>query len=120
MALPVIIFGFIAGVLAINSLCKRNFADYKVKVISSTLVLFYLMHPSIARVYFMPFNCINVNNESRLRQDLSLLCFTGQHMVEIIVLAFPGIIIWIFGIPAISFLHLTRNKDKIESIQQSG
>lgn len=37
---------------------KRQFHELKTKIIASTLVVFFIMHPSIARVFFSYFNCL--------------------------------------------------------------
>jgi prolipoprotein diacylglyceryltransferase len=62
-ALPLIFLGIVSAMWAIIALIKRNFYDYKVKTVSTTIVIFCLMHPSIARIYFVLFNCIDVQGE---------------------------------------------------------
>jgi hypothetical protein len=34
------------------SLVRRDFSDFKIKTLSATLVIFFIIHPSIARIYF--------------------------------------------------------------------
>lgn len=72
---PLIIAAIVALIWAIVSFIKKNFADYKAKTISTTLVIFLLIHPSIARIYFTTFNCITLDGEERHREDISTLCY---------------------------------------------
>lgn len=97
---------------------RKNFYDFKVKTIATTIVIFFIIHPSISRVYFQTFNCIDVAGEKRMKDDLSTICYEGIHMVEIVVLALPSIIGWTFGVPIILLIHLVRNKKAIAQMHQ--
>ena len=92
---------------------KRQFNDFKMNTISSTLVIFFIVHPSIARIYFETFNCIGVAQESRLRLDISSLCFQGSHIVQVSVLALPSILAWVIGVPLVSLIVLIKSNKTI-------
>ena len=78
---PIIVL-FLCGIFQLLlSLVKRNFADFKTKTLSATIVIFFVIHPSIARIYFQAFTCLTVNDKNYLRDDLSTLCFQGAHLV---------------------------------------
>jgi hypothetical protein len=52
-ALAPIIVLVICGVFwFLLSLVRRDFSDFKIKTLSATLVIFFIIHPSIARIYF--------------------------------------------------------------------
>ena len=65
----------------VNAALKRQFHELKTKIIASTLVVFFIMHPSIARIFFSYFNCLKVGDNSYLRDDITTQCFTGTHMI---------------------------------------
>lgn len=92
---------------------RKNFYDLKVKTTATSLVLFFIIHPSISRIYFQTFNCLDVDGEQRLREDLSTLCYEGKHMIEVVVLAVPAIIVWTFGVPVVILGVLVKNKKTI-------
>jgi hypothetical protein len=47
-----------------------------------------------------------------------MICYEGQHMIQVAVLAMPAIVIWIFGMPIIAFILLTKHKKTIAQIHQ--
>jgi hypothetical protein len=60
--LPIIMLAGSAIFWGVLAIAKKNFYDYKIKVVSSTLVIFFIMHPSIARVYFSFLDCVSVGD----------------------------------------------------------
>jgi len=82
--------------------------------------VFFILHPSIARVYFSQFNCINVGDSSFLREDIATECFQGTHIIHSMVIALPAIVIWVFGVPIVIAIILWKNKKNIFKIANAG
>jgi hypothetical protein len=97
----------------IIGIIKRQFHELKTQIYASTLVVFFILHPSIARVYFSQFNCITVGDSSFLRDDITTECFQGVHIIQSMVIALPAILIWIFGVPIVIAIILYKNKPQI-------
>jgi nitrate reductase NapE component len=49
---PIIVLALCGVFWFLLSLVRRDFSDFKIKTISATLVIFFIIHPSIARIYF--------------------------------------------------------------------
>jgi uncharacterized membrane protein YciS (DUF1049 family) len=49
---PIIVLVICAVFWLLLSLVKRDLSDFKIKTVSATLVIFFVIHPSIARIYF--------------------------------------------------------------------
>jgi hypothetical protein len=103
-------------VWALVGLCQRNLHEVKVRTISSTIVVFLIVHPSLARIYFQVFDCIQIDGESRLRQDINTLCYQGKHYIYMLVLAMPAICAWVFGAPLIALYIMRKNRKALEQV----
>jgi hypothetical protein len=68
------------------------------------------VHPDIAKIMFLAFNCIEIEGVFRMKENISNECYSGQHLFYISVVAFPAIGLWVFGIPIIALGVLIRNK----------
>ena len=67
------------------------------------------MHPNIATAIFVTFNCIDVDGIYRMKENIQNVCYEGQHMFYISAVGFPGIGLWIFGIPFFALVVLACN-----------
>ncbi|CDW88760.1 UNKNOWN [Stylonychia lemnae] len=61
----------------------------KTKSISSIVLLLFLVHPNIVKSVFNSFNCIDIDGDSRLKNDLEILCYSGQHNIWSFGVGFP-------------------------------
>lgn len=82
---------------------------------TSSIVLLFLIHPSIVEVMFDMFNCDEIDGVNRLVKDLDTKWYEGLHLYFTLGLAIPGIIIWGFGIPIGTFFMLYKNKSKLDT-----
>jgi hypothetical protein len=94
-------------------LIKRSFNSFKDGFICSAIVLLYLILPTICIAMFSGLSCLNVDGEYYLRDDFSITCYQGSHIIYIFALILPNIILWIIGVPFISVIFLINNKDSI-------
>jgi len=84
----------------------EGFHEVKGKAISSLIVLLFLIHPNLVQYMFDTFNCTQIDEESRMKNDLQIVCYEGYHYFWAMSTALPSIIIWGLGIPAFAFLLL--------------
>ena len=54
-----------------------------------------------------------------LRDDISTKCFEGTHMLQVLLVALPSIIVWIFAVPVVLTVILYRNRERIRQIENS-
>eukprot|EP00347_Sterkiella_histriomuscorum_P022241 403331176 len=111
--MPLILAIFSVAFWVILGLIKRNVTQIRDKLISTMVILLFLVHPTIAKILFQAFNCIEVDGINRLKSNIDMVCYKDQHMIYLFVVVIPGIIIWVIGIPLASLVMLLRNREKI-------
>lgn len=87
-------------------------------MISTMIVVLFLVHPDIAKIMFSSFNCILVDNNYRMKDNVRSICYQGEHLFFMSVVAFPSIAVWVLGIPLFAFLVLFKNKRVINLMGQ--
>ena len=70
--------------------------------------MWFLFYPTIVGYLFASINCYDVEESTRLYDDLEELCFEGQHLIITFLVTFPGLILWAFGMPILGFFMLKR------------
>lgn len=89
---------------------KRSIQEFRGKFISSLIVVLFLVHPNIAQTMFRTFNCIEIEGVYRMKENVETICYKGQHLYFILMVAFPSIALWVIGIPLFALLVLLANK----------
>jgi hypothetical protein len=89
---------------------KKSLSEFRAKFISSLIIVLFLVHPNIAQNMFMTFNCLEVEGVYRMKQDIGTICYEGQHLYFISIVAFPAIGLWVIGIPLFALFVLMANK----------
>eukprot|EP00347_Sterkiella_histriomuscorum_P008156 403346168 len=89
----------------------------KVKGISTLVILLFLVHPNIVQYVFKTFNCVTVDDDTRMKEDLSEICYQGSHFFWSIGIALPSLITWGLGIPLFAFILLTRERKVLEKLE---
>jgi hypothetical protein len=86
------------------------------RMVSSVVVMLFLVHPNIVSYTFHDFRCVDIDGESRLLDDLEVKCFDKSHSSITYYVAIPSIIVWGLGIPFFMLIFLLRAKSKIDII----
>eukprot|EP00347_Sterkiella_histriomuscorum_P009701 403340212 len=84
---------------------------------SSIVILLFLVHPNIVKFVFNSFNCIDIDGDERVKNDLEIQCYQGQHSIWTLGIALPAMIVWGLGIPLFAFVLLTRSSKKLELLE---
>ena len=66
---------------------------------------------------FSSFDCYDVDGEKRVRSDLQVLCYEGNHYTWAFFVAMPSILVWGLGIPWFAFMLLNKEKEKLKTIE---
>ncbi|CDW73676.1 UNKNOWN [Stylonychia lemnae] len=116
----VLFYSFLPLIFAVTSVVVWSAVKYlyklesiKDRLIGTIIVVMFLIHPSIARILFSAFNCIEVDGVKRLKDDLEMQCYAGKHIVYIITIILPALIIWVAGVPLIALIMMNRQKRAI-------
>ena len=62
------------------------------------------------------YSCYNVDGVSRVKNDLEIVCFSGDHIYWAYGVAAPGILVWGLGIPTFAALLMFKDKNKLTDI----
>ena len=109
--MPFILCGLSLGFWYIISLLqKRHLREYRGKVISTLIVILFIVHPIIAKSMFVTFNCIDIDGVYRMIENIDNICYEGQHLFFISTVAFPSIGVWVVGIPLTALVILVKNR----------
>ena len=49
--------------------------EYRAKLISTMIVILFLVHPDIANTMFSSFNCVKVDDKYRMTQNMRSVCY---------------------------------------------
>ena len=63
-------------------------------------------------------NCVNIEGELRLFDDLEELCYTGSHLMIVLTVSLPGLIGWAAGIPIYALIKLNRNMEDLAELKK--
>lgn len=86
-------------------------------MIGIAVVTFWLFHPDISHIVFASLSCTDRAGESRLFNDLDIVCWTGQHNLFIWLISVPSILFWIIGLPAYFYYKLRQNFNVIRNLE---
>ena len=103
---------------------------------SYCMVLFlFMMYPSLVRFPMYMLSCIQLHVEdpttlevygnaswvtrSYLRADVEEVCWVGEHLENVGLVAVPGFLIYGMGLPVLAFLLLFRKRRKLHSKKYS-
>lgn len=82
--------------------------------ISTILIELFLIHPYVMQSVFSNINCMQVDDVSRLRDDITNICYTGMHQISMFAITYPSIVLWGFGMPLVTLYLLYKNKSRIQ------
>lgn len=90
------------------------------KVVTSMVIIVFILHPSLTKVTFSIFSCSELlPSQYWLITDMSIRCWDMEHLKNIVSIALPSMIVWIFGLPlfCLGLLYRTRQRLSAELIQ---
>ena len=87
------------------------------KIVSTVVILLFLVHPNIVQYMFSNFKCIDIDGENRIIDDLEVVCWNTTHKIISYFIALPCIIVWGLGIPFFALVLLMRYRKRLESIE---
>eukprot|EP00347_Sterkiella_histriomuscorum_P002765 403366887 len=61
--------------------------------------------------------CIDIDGESRNKEDLEILCDSDEHSIWKLFIALPSIIVWGLGIPFFALTLIGRLRNQLETVQ---
>tara|TARA_A100001015_G_C15029318_1_gene732257 strand:+ start:2215 stop:3351 length:1137 start_codon:yes stop_codon:yes gene_type:complete len=101
----------------LRCICKRKREKFNAcdKFTTTTVILLYLLYPTLCKSTFSLVACKPVGKKLYLQMDLDLPCYEKEHMGWLYALFFPSIFIYILGLPMLSTCMLRCNKHHLKS-----
>lgn len=96
----------------------RNFKDFKGKILTTFIIVFHLIYPTITKGVFSIFNCIEFEGELKVMQDTSQVCSGKTHWYYVTNASIPSIIMWVIALPLGALWLLFRHGKFLERIEK--
>ena len=112
LLLAVVLWGFVKLVTKMKAIPH--------KVVTSMVIIVFVLHPSLTKITFSIFSCSELlPHQYWLITDMSIRCWDLPHLKNILSIALPSVIVWIFGLPllCLGLLYRTRQRLSAELIQ---
>jgi predicted outer membrane repeat protein len=88
-----------------------NVGELIQKSIATLVLIIFVLHPSLSKMMFSVFSCQAIKpGEYWLVSDLSLPCWSSDHIGYILMVSVPSLAVWIFGLPTICLFLLYKKK----------
>ena len=104
---------FFAIWVILQKLWPRFVLDLKRNITISFISIVFLLHPRLVQNSIGIFEWVTIDNgDSRAKVCLDYQCYSSTHIKWILAIAFPILIIWVFGMPLIALVLLFKNYRK--------
>ncbi|OMJ68192.1 hypothetical protein SteCoe_34433 [Stentor coeruleus] len=113
---PLIIWaiGFLVWVLI--CLSKKSWKYLKRELLTTEIVLFFLIYPNIVKFMFTAFSCTYIKGQGYyMRDNLIIKCWADRHLKYTLGIALPSVIIWAVGVPTAVLVILIKRRNHLKS-----
>ena len=111
--LPACLLAFAGLIWVIITLFMRM-AQILSKLIASLVMILFILHPSLTKSMFSFYSCTQVKpGELWLTADLSLRCWSAEHIKYTLSLSVSSIVVWIIGLPLVCLSLLYRYRTRL-------
>ena len=109
VAVVVVCFAFLVRFVVVRWMCRRRMANPLPAAFTASLMLLYIIHPTVVREMVRPLSCSPaVDGVRYLVADLSLACGTREHAFYS-MLAVAVLVVFGLGLPAVTLLLVRRS-----------
>eukprot|EP00347_Sterkiella_histriomuscorum_P018797 403344138 len=110
-----VIYEIIIGLSVLfRGLSKETFKKWSIVAL---IVIIYFLHPQVTKYMLQMFFCIDLQGTYYLQQDMEVQCWTGDHLKFCLTIGLPFIFFWVLLAPLLAFLHLFRNREKLQVLE---
>jgi len=108
--MPAALMAFAILMWLLIKICFR-IGELVQKSIATLVLIIFVLHPSLSKMMFSMFSCQEIKpGEYWLASDLSLPCWSSDHIRYILIVSVPSIALWIFGLPTVCLFLLYRKR----------
>ena len=114
--LPIIIWAASLAIFFAISLAKHNYLLLKQEYFMSMTVLFFLIYPNLVKTFFSALSCTKIDGEGDwLRDNLVIKCWDSVHIKYALIIAVPGIFVWVLGVPILVLVAMCKQRNHLNS-----
>ena len=89
------------------------------KLISSGVVILFIVHPSVTKVMFSVYSCMEIlPGEYWVIADLAEQCWTATHWKVIFLVSVPSLALWVLGLPTVVLAVLIHGRLHLHDMSQ--
>ena len=115
----IFIFWFLRGkIKKMSFFAKRAKADQtttKDKFVMTLTSIIYLLYPTLCKNALSLFDCKSIGGVLYLKTAMEEPCYVGRHASMLLLLGVSQLLVYVFGLPFLVLLFLSRNRDKLDS-----
>ena len=100
---------------SILSLIKRSMRYMTGELVSSIIVVLFMIHPNVVKNMLTIFSCTQIEGEWWLIDEQNIQCWDSEHVKYVVRLALPALIGWGIGMPAVCLFLLIKNKNDLQN-----
>ncbi|CDW76658.1 UNKNOWN [Stylonychia lemnae] len=102
--------------LIIKFVKKLSIHTFRKQIAVTVVVIIYSLHPTLTRVSSSLYFCMQLDEgEYWLQADLEIKCWTGPHLSWCLGLGLISILVWTIGSPILTFIHIRKNRQKLQT-----
>ena len=98
-----------------NAEAAMALVTFKDKCIATIVTVLYLIYPTVVKSTFLLVACAPVGKNFYLQMDLDIECYEEEHMFWVLHLFLPCFLGYVVGLPAVAYLILNFNKEKLNN-----
>jgi len=111
--LPAVLLLFAGVIWSMISLCLRV-TQISSKIIASLVMIIFILHPSLTKEMFSMFSCTELKpGELWLAADMSLRCWSWEHVKYALMVSISSIAVWIIGLPLLCLCLIYRYRNSL-------
>lgn len=80
--------------------------------------MLFLFYPTIVAIISKSINCVTIEGETRLYDDLEEVCFQGTHLLIILCVSMPFGLAWAVGIPLYALRKLKTSMEALIKMKE--
>lgn len=113
-ALPIVVIALSYLYWIFYCFFLESYRWLKREVFTTIIVLFFLVYPTIIKVMFSNFSCIEIDKmKSYLNENTEIECWDSSHQKFSFIVVIPSIILWVIGVPSILLVLMTKNRRRL-------
>jgi len=97
------------------ALITRRWSKLSNELVTTSVVFFFLIHPSLVKFMFAFLDCRELNvGEYWINAYLNIRCWDPVHMRYALAVAIPSICLWGVGLPTLCLVYLIKQRHKLD------